>query len=133
MNKLLLLCCVLVTSLVAADKSISLTPAEAAKLVSDGKAVLVDVREPSEWAESGVATPAGSSVNILGIQFIEEYGKVRVPFLTWTAIGIPMVLLLLPVAYWAVLRFSPPEQRLPGTLAAGVGLVVAAVLVLVLR
>ena len=34
------------------------SPAEAAKLVAAGKAVLVDVREPSEWAESGVAAPA---------------------------------------------------------------------------
>jgi rhodanese-related sulfurtransferase len=33
-------------------------PAEAAKLVADGKAVLVDCREPSEWAETGVAQPA---------------------------------------------------------------------------
>ena len=36
----------------------SVSPAEAAKLVAAGKAVLVDVREPSEWAESGVAAPA---------------------------------------------------------------------------
>ena len=33
-------------------------PADAAKLVADGKAVLVDVREPNEWAETGVAAPA---------------------------------------------------------------------------
>ena len=33
------------------------TPTEAAQLVADGKAVLVDVREPDEWAD-GVATPA---------------------------------------------------------------------------
>ncbi len=29
-----------------------------AKLVADGKAVLVDVREPAEWAATGVAAPA---------------------------------------------------------------------------
>ena len=33
------------------------TPAEAAQLVADGKAVLIDVREPDEWAD-GVAAPA---------------------------------------------------------------------------
>lgn len=33
-------------------------PAAAAQLVADGKAVLVDIREPSEWAEAGVAAPA---------------------------------------------------------------------------
>lgn len=36
----------------------SLTPMEAAALVAEGKAVLVDVREPAEWEETGVAAPA---------------------------------------------------------------------------
>jgi len=31
---------------------------DAARLVAEGKAVLVDVREPKEWAETGVAAPA---------------------------------------------------------------------------
>jgi rhodanese-related sulfurtransferase len=35
-----------------------IAPADAAKLVADGKAVLVDVREPAEWAATGVAVPA---------------------------------------------------------------------------
>lgn len=35
-----------------------ISPAEAAKLVESGKAVLVDCREPAEWADSGVAKPA---------------------------------------------------------------------------
>jgi rhodanese-related sulfurtransferase len=36
----------------------AVAPAGAARLVADGKAVLVDVREPAEWAETGVAAPA---------------------------------------------------------------------------
>jgi rhodanese-related sulfurtransferase len=36
----------------------AVSPADAAKLVAEGKAVIIDVREPSEWAESGVAAPA---------------------------------------------------------------------------
>lgn len=36
----------------------AVTPADAAKLVAAGSAVLVDVREPAEWAETGVAAPA---------------------------------------------------------------------------
>lgn len=47
----------LITSAFAAAVP-TISPADAAKLVADGKAVLVDVREPSEWAESGVAAPA---------------------------------------------------------------------------
>lgn len=36
----------------------ALTAAEAAQRVADGQAVLIDVREPAEWAQSGVAAPA---------------------------------------------------------------------------
>src|SRR5215218_4499106 len=41
----------------AADVA-KISPAEAAKRVAAGTAVLIDVREPAEWAESGVAAPA---------------------------------------------------------------------------
>lgn len=57
----------------------------------------------------GVGTPAGSSVNVLGIYFIEKYGHVRVSFLQWTAIGIPMVVALVPIAWFVLIRFLPPE------------------------
>ena len=45
------------TSSLAANVA-TLTSAEAAKRVAEGKAVLVDVREPDEWADTGVAEPA---------------------------------------------------------------------------
>lgn len=35
-----------------------ISPKEASQLVADGKAILVDVREPKEWAQTGVASPA---------------------------------------------------------------------------
>jgi rhodanese-related sulfurtransferase len=46
-----------VVSVVAAEPQ-RISPAAAAQLVAEGKAVLVDVREPAEWAETGVAKPA---------------------------------------------------------------------------
>lgn len=36
----------------------NVSPQDAAKLVAEGKAVLVDVREAPEWKASGVAVPA---------------------------------------------------------------------------
>jgi rhodanese-related sulfurtransferase len=48
---------VLASTLFGADVP-KLDAAAAARLVADGKAVLIDVREPSEWAETGVAAPA---------------------------------------------------------------------------
>lgn len=44
-------------SLRAADAP-KMAAADAAKLVHEGKAVLVDCREPAEWQDSGVAAPA---------------------------------------------------------------------------
>lgn len=46
-----------VTTACAAEAP-KLTAQEAAKLVADGKAVLVDVREAPEWKNTGVAAPA---------------------------------------------------------------------------
>jgi rhodanese-related sulfurtransferase len=59
MKLLRLFAALIATALVAfAAETPKIAPAEAAKRVADGKAVLVDVREPSEWAETGVAAPA---------------------------------------------------------------------------
>ncbi|MGH9385851.1 MAG: SLC13 family permease, partial [Vicinamibacterales bacterium] len=59
----------------------------------------------------GIGTPAGSSVNVLGLNFIEQYGKVRVPFVHWMVIGIPMVVILVPLAAKVILWCYPPERR----------------------
>ena len=46
------------TTVAVATDAPKIRPTEAAKLVSEGKAVLVDCREPNEWSETGVAAPA---------------------------------------------------------------------------
>ncbi len=78
-----------------------------------GRAVMMGI--PIAAFIGGVATPAGSSVNILGIHFIQEFGGVQVSFLAWTALGIPMAVLLLPVAWWALVRTNPPELAAVGS------------------
>ncbi|MBI4477721.1 MAG: DASS family sodium-coupled anion symporter [Acidobacteria bacterium] len=75
-----------------------------------GKAVMIGI--PVASLIGGVATPAGSSINLLGIYFIEQHGNVRVPFLTWMTIGVPMVIALVPLAWWAIVRAFPPEMTL---------------------
>jgi len=59
MKFLVLLAALVVTAAVAPAREVpKIAPAEAARLVATGKAVLVDVREPVEWAKTGVAAPA---------------------------------------------------------------------------
>jgi solute carrier family 13 (sodium-dependent dicarboxylate transporter), member 2/3/5 len=72
-----------------------------------GKAIMIGI--PIASLTGGVATPAGSSINVLGMQFIEQYGHQRVAFLSWTAIGVPLVLVLIPIAWRVLLWCFPPE------------------------
>ena len=46
------------SSLMSAAEIPKITPKNAAQLVAEGIAVLVDVREPAEWSETGVAASA---------------------------------------------------------------------------
>ncbi|MBM3819621.1 MAG: DASS family sodium-coupled anion symporter [Acidimicrobiia bacterium] len=57
----------------------------------------------------GVGTPAGSSINILGLFQIQQFGKVDVSFLQWMAIGVPMIIVLTPVAWWVLVWWFRPE------------------------
>jgi len=57
----------------------------------------------------GVATPAGSSINILALFQIEQFGKVQVSFLQWMGLGIPITIVLTPVSWWVLMRCYPPE------------------------
>ena len=72
-----------------------------------GRVVMIGI--PVAALIGGVGTPAGSSINLLGLIMIEQGGGARVPFLHWMAIGIPMVVILLPLAAWVLLKFFPPE------------------------
>ncbi len=59
--KLLILAVVIVVILFVVPRLMAgetMTPQAAAERVAAGNAVLVDVREPAEWADSGVAKPA---------------------------------------------------------------------------
>lgn len=58
MRRLLLAFLSAVVTAALAAEAPTITPAEAARLVARGEALLVDVREPDEWQEAGVAAPA---------------------------------------------------------------------------
>jgi len=74
---------------------------------SFGKALMIGI--PFASFIGGVATPAGSSINILAIFQIEQFGQVRVSFLQWMGLGVPTTIILTPVAWWVLMRCYPPE------------------------
>ena len=78
-----------------------------------GRALMMGI--PIAALIGGVATPAGSSVNVLGIQQISDFAQkheldLQITFLQWSAIGIPMVLVLVPLAWWILVRCCPAEE-----------------------
>ena len=80
-----------------------------------GKALMIGI--PVAAFIGGVGTPAGSSINILGIFQIAQFGKVQVSFLQWMAIGMPMVLMLTPIAWLVIVNVFPPEVPTIGSVA----------------
>jgi sodium-dependent dicarboxylate transporter 2/3/5 len=72
-----------------------------------GRALMLGV--PIAAFIGGVGTPAGSSVNVLGLQLLKQFGGTEVAFLHWMVIGLPMVVILTPAAWWVLMKVYPPE------------------------
>ena len=72
-----------------------------------GKALMMGI--PIAALIGGIGTPAGSSINIMGLVMLSDLEGGEVPFLKWMAIGIPMVILLIPISWYVLMRFYPPE------------------------
>ncbi len=91
----------------------------------------------------GLATPVGTPTNLIAIQLIEETTGKAPNFVDWMKLGVPVMLCILPVAWWLVTRGLPrdlsskealahvrEERRALGTISANearVAMVFAAV------
>ncbi len=64
----------------------------------------------------GVGTLVGTPPNVLLAGMLEELAGVRISFAQWMLVGVPVVLLALPLVWaWLVFWAQPPEvRRLPG-------------------
>lgn len=58
----------------------------------------------------GVATPAGSSLNVLTLSLLKSTSNIDVTFGQWAAVGIPVVIVILPLAWKAMTMVFPPEM-----------------------
>jgi sodium-dependent dicarboxylate transporter 2/3/5 len=72
-----------------------------------GKAIMMGI--PIAALIGGVATPAGSSINLLGINLLQQSAGIDVTFLQWMSLGVPMVVVLIPFAWWVLIKVFPPE------------------------
>lgn len=56
-----------------------------------------------------MATPAGAGSNLLVLGYLADLAGTEITFLDWMKIGVPVVLVLAPLAALILLRFFPPE------------------------
>jgi len=78
---------------------------------SIGKTFMIAV--PVATMIGGMATPASSSLNLLAISLLEQYAGITIAFVHWMAIGIPLVVVLIPFAWLLMLRVYKPAQISP--------------------
>lgn len=55
----------------------------------------------------GMLTPAGSSLNLMTLSFLKDLTGSTVTFLEWMVIGIPVALIVLPFAWFILLKVFP--------------------------
>ena len=72
-----------------------------------GRAMMLGL--PIACLIGGVGTPAGGAPNMLTIGLLESTANVKISFFEWSLVGIPMVLVLVPVAWWILVKVFPPE------------------------
>lgn len=74
-----------------------------------GKALLMSVA----WGSliGGFGTPAGNGPNPLAIGFMKDMAGIDVSFLEWMKYGIPISILLIPVAWGLLLLIFKPEMK----------------------
>ena len=75
---------------------------------SFGRALMIGL--PFACLIGGVGTPAGSSMNAMTIGLLKDTANVNISFLEWACVGLPMVLILTPIAWFFTIKAYPPEM-----------------------
>ena len=74
---------------------------------SIGKTFMIAV--PVATMIGGIATPASSSLNLLALGLLYGQTGISVSFVHWMAIGVPLVIVLVPLAWWLMVKVYKPQ------------------------
>jgi sodium-dependent dicarboxylate transporter 2/3/5 len=73
-----------------------------------GKAFMIAI--PIASMIGGMMTPAGSSINLLAIAMLEQHTGKTITFLQWMAAGIPLTVVILPIAWRLICVVYKPAE-----------------------
>ena len=58
----------------------------------------------------GMMTPAGSSINLLAMGQLEQHAGMEITFVQWMCAGIPLTLVMIPLAWWLMCKVYKPAE-----------------------
>jgi sodium-dependent dicarboxylate transporter 2/3/5 len=73
-----------------------------------GRAFMIGI--PIASMIGGMMTPAGSSINLLALNLLHDATGVSIGFVQWMAVGIPLTVVLLPVAWFLCVTIYKPAE-----------------------
>lgn len=71
-----------------------------------GRAFMIAI--PVASMIGGMMTPAGSSINLIAISQLEKYSGTTISFVQWMCAGIPLAIVLVPFAWWLMVKIYRP-------------------------
>jgi len=77
-----------------------------------GRAFMIAI--PVASMIGGMMTPAGSSINLLAIGQLEALSGTTVSFVQWMCAGIPLAIVMIPLAWWLMCKIYKPAQVTAG-------------------
>lgn len=72
------------------------------------KALMIGV--PVASMIGGIITPAGSSINLLAINLLQESTGKTISFVNWMVVGLPVAAVLLPIAWYLCVKVYKPVE-----------------------
>ncbi len=72
-----------------------------------GRALMIAVA----WgpAVGGITTPVGNGANVVALGYLRDLAGIQIDFLRWMIVGVPAAVLILPLAYFILIKIFPPE------------------------
>lgn len=85
-----------------------LKAADAKPLQSNlGRCLMIGV--PVASVTGGIATPAGSSFNVVAMNVMQQITGQTISFFDWMIVGLPLVIIMVPVCWFSITRIIKPE------------------------
>jgi len=73
-----------------------------------GRAFMIAI--PVTCLFGGMATPVGSTMNLLAIDLLAQHTGQTITFVQWMSVGVPLVMLILPVWWFLVCKIYKPAE-----------------------